>query len=79
MNEDGNGSVRMACRLGIGSDKRPVIVASSSTGRVRAAMRASANGPESIVCSGEGHGWLMVGNRIDLRTRVEKFLAKKLN
>jgi dipeptidyl aminopeptidase/acylaminoacyl peptidase len=46
---------------------------------LRFAMQAAGQQPEHVAYAGEGHGWLEVDNRVDFRTRVEKFVAKNLN
>ena len=43
-----------------------------------ALLKAGNNNVEWVEYEGEGHGWMLLKNRIDFYTRIENFLAKNL-
>jgi len=68
--------IRAPVLLAYGEDDRRVPIAHGN--RMRAALQKAGNDPEWITYPGEGHGWLMVKNRVDFAQRVEKFLDKNI-
>lgn len=46
--------------------------------RLRDALTAAGNAPEWVSYPGEGHGFVLIQNRLDFALRVERFLATQL-
>lgn len=62
--------------LAHGSDDRRVPIAHYT--KLRNALKDNNAGAEFVDYVGEGHGWSLLGNRLDFWTRVEKFLDKHI-
>jgi dipeptidyl aminopeptidase/acylaminoacyl peptidase len=77
-----NSPLRQAARI-----KAPVLLAFGEADlrvplahgkRLRDALTDAGNAPEWVSYPGEGHGFVLLQNRLDFAQRVERFLATQL-
>jgi len=68
--------IRAPLLLGFGENDRRVPLQHGT--RLRDTLKAAGRDPEYVVYGGEGHGWLLVANRVDWAQRMERFLAEHL-